>query len=58
MYKRQLKRRLLNHFGSVRGVRNAGLEDLENAPGIGPAMARRVYEHFHPGTVASREAAG
>lgn len=53
-----LKRRLLNHFGSVRGVRNAGLEDLENAPGIGPSMARRIYEHFHPGAVASREAAG
>ncbi|WP_345893017.1 excinuclease ABC subunit UvrC [Roseomonas acroporae] len=44
-----IKRRLLNHFGSARGVRNAGLEDLGNCPGIGPGMARRIHEHFHPG---------
>jgi excinuclease ABC subunit C len=43
-----LKRKLLNHFGSARGVRNAALEDLEKAPGIGPAVARRIYGHFHP----------
>ena len=45
-----LKRRLLNHFGSARGVRNASLEDLEAAPGIGPAAARRIHGHFHPGS--------
>jgi excinuclease ABC subunit C len=45
-----IKRALLNHFGSARGVRNASPEDLRNCPGIGPAVARRVYEHFHPGT--------
>jgi excinuclease ABC subunit C len=43
-----LKRKLLNHFGSARGVRNAALEDLEKAPGIGPAVARKIYQHFHP----------
>jgi excinuclease ABC subunit C len=43
-----LKRKLLNHFGSARGVRNAALEDLEKAPGIGPAVARKIYGHFHP----------
>ncbi|WP_408611893.1 excinuclease ABC subunit UvrC [Falsiroseomonas oryzae] len=43
-----LKRKLLNHFGSARGVRNAALEDLEKAPGVGPAVARRIYGHFHP----------
>jgi excinuclease ABC subunit C len=47
-----LKRRLLNHFGSVRGVRNASLQDLAAAPGIGPAAARRVHGHFHPGVAA------
>lgn len=43
-----LKRKLLNHFGSARGVRNAALADLEKAPGIGPTVARRIYQHFHP----------
>ena len=43
------KRALLNHFGSARGVKQAGLTDLEAAPGINRATARRVYAHFHPG---------
>lgn len=47
-----IKRRLLNHFGSARGVRQAGLDDLRNCPGIGPAMAARIHEHFHPGVNA------
>ncbi len=43
------KRALLNHFGSARGVKQAGLADLEAAPGINRETARRVYAHFHPG---------
>ena len=43
------KRALLNHFGSARGVKMAGLADLEAAPGINREIARRVYGHFHPG---------
>ena len=43
------KRALLNHFGSARGVKMAGLADLEGAPGISRETARRVYAHFHPG---------
>jgi excinuclease ABC subunit C len=43
------KRALLNHFGSVRGVKQAGLADLETAPGINRATARRLYAHFNPG---------
>ncbi len=43
------KRALLNHFGSARGVKGAGLVDLEQAPGISRETARRVYGHFHPG---------
>ncbi len=45
------KRALLNHFGSARGVKAAGLADLEAAPSINRETARRVYEHFHPGAV-------
>jgi excinuclease ABC subunit C len=43
------KRALLNHFGSSRGVKMAGLPDLEATPGISRETARRVYAHFHPG---------
>jgi excinuclease ABC subunit C len=30
-------------------VKQAGLADLENAPGINKETARRIYAHFHPG---------
>jgi excinuclease ABC subunit C len=43
------KRALLNHFGSARGVKNAGLKDLESVTGINSATARAVYAFFHPG---------
>ncbi|AWK85081.1 excinuclease ABC subunit UvrC [Azospirillum thermophilum] len=41
------KKALLHHFGSATAVASAGLKDLEAAPGISAAVARRVYEHFH-----------
>ncbi len=41
------KRALLNHFGSARGVKQAGLEDLQAAPGINKETAKRVYAFFH-----------
>ncbi|MDB5698071.1 MAG: uvrC, partial [Alphaproteobacteria bacterium] len=42
------KRALLMHFGTARAVRGAALEDLEKAPGISRAMARGIYDYFHP----------
>jgi len=45
----KVKRELLNHFGSARGVRQASEVDLANCPGIGPALAKRIHEHFHLG---------
>ena len=41
------KRALLNHFGRARGVKQAGLEDLQAAPGISNANAAKIYAHFH-----------
>ncbi len=41
------KRALLNHFGSARGVKQAGLEDLQAAPGISRETAKKIYAHFH-----------
>jgi len=42
------KRALLMHFGTARAVKSAALEDLERAPGISKAMARHIYDYFHP----------
>jgi excinuclease ABC subunit C len=43
------KRALLMHFGSARGVKAAGLKELEAVTGINQATARQIYAHFHPG---------
>ena len=42
------KRALLMHFGTARAVKGAALDDLEKAPGISRAMARQLYDYFHP----------
>ena len=42
------KRSLLMHFGTARAVKGAALDDLEKAPGISKAMARQLYDYFHP----------
>jgi excinuclease ABC subunit C len=42
------KRALLMHFGTGKAVKGAALEDLEKAPGISKAMARGIYDYFHP----------
>ncbi|MBI5164090.1 MAG: excinuclease ABC subunit UvrC [Magnetospirillum sp.] len=42
------KRALLRHFGSARAVSEAGLQDLEAVAGISGAMAKKIYDHFHP----------
>lgn len=43
------KKALLHHFGSAREVANAGLADLQAVEGISRAIAKKVYDHFHPG---------
>jgi len=42
------KRALLMHFGTARAVKGAALDDLEKTPGISKAMARQLYDYFHP----------
>jgi len=41
------KRALLSHFGSARGVAQAGLLDLERVPGINKAVAKAIHDFFH-----------
>ena len=38
---------LLKHFGSLKRIQQASLEDLEQAPGVPKNLARTIYEHLH-----------
>ena len=42
------KRALLNHFGTLKAIERASLEDLQRAPGINTGTAQAVYNFFHP----------
>ncbi|HLY46757.1 MAG TPA: excinuclease ABC subunit UvrC [Stellaceae bacterium] len=42
------KHALLRHFGSARSVARAGLAEIERVGGISKAIAKKVYDHFHP----------
>ncbi len=43
------KRALLLHFGTASKVRAAALEDLQRAPGVSAAVARKVHDFYHAG---------
>jgi excinuclease ABC subunit C len=44
------KRALLQHFGSARAVSAASLADLESVGGVSGALAKKIYDFFHPGS--------
>jgi len=41
------KKALLMHFGTGRAVRNASLQDLQQAPGVSAGVAQQVYDFYH-----------
>lgn len=41
------RKALLKHFGSVKGVRGATIEQLAEADGLGPAVAERIHAFLH-----------
>lgn len=41
------RRALLAHFGGLKGVRNASVEDLCRVPGINEGLARSLYQALH-----------
>lgn len=41
------QKRLLHHFGSVKAMREASVEDFEAVKGIGKAKAQRIVEALH-----------
>ncbi|QCK85117.1 excinuclease ABC subunit UvrC [Phreatobacter aquaticus] len=42
------KRALLNHFGTLKAIERASLDDLQGAPGVNAATAKAVFDFFHP----------
>ncbi|WEV74775.1 excinuclease ABC subunit UvrC [Bifidobacterium sp. ESL0798] len=48
------QKKLLRAFGSVKGIRKASLEDLQNVKGIGTAKAEAVYNALHSGSDDSK----
>jgi excinuclease ABC subunit C len=43
----QRKTLLLRHFGSLKKVRNASLDELQAVPGLPQQVARHIFEYFH-----------
>jgi excinuclease ABC subunit C len=41
------QKRLLNHFGSVKAMRSASLEDLQEVKGIGESKAKAIFDALH-----------
>lgn len=41
------KRALLLHFGTVKAIKRAKLDDLMRTPGVNAATAKAVHDHFH-----------
>ena len=42
------KRALLQHFGSAKAVSAASLVDIEAVNGVSGALAKKIYDFFHP----------
>ena len=42
------KRALLQHFGSAKAVSAASIADLESVAGVSSALAKKIYDFFHP----------
>ncbi|HET6813607.1 MAG TPA: excinuclease ABC subunit UvrC, partial [Actinomycetota bacterium] len=52
------RRQLVRHFGSARRAAQASLEELEQVPGLGPQLAKVVYDHLHGGGSGGLEERG
>jgi excinuclease ABC subunit C len=49
------RRQLVRHFGSARKAAQASLEELAQVPGVGPQLAKVVYDHLHGAAGGAKE---
>ena len=45
------RKQLLTHFGGIRRLQKAGVDDISAVPGISHELASRVYDELHPNRV-------
>lgn len=43
------KKDLIRHFGTIKKIRQATLEELQEIPGISAKLAAEIYQHMHKG---------
>jgi excinuclease ABC subunit C len=41
------RRDLLRHFGSIRGVENASVDEICKVDGVSATLAQSIYDHLH-----------
>ena len=43
----QRKKRLIRHFGSIKNLKTASLEDIRTVQGLPENLAEKIWQHFH-----------
>ena len=38
---------LVKHFGSVKKIKEASVEEIQEVKGVGPKLAETIYQHLH-----------
>jgi excinuclease ABC subunit C len=49
------KKLLLNHFGSVKLIENASIEDIKKIDGISDLVANKIYNFFNKNSLISKK---
>ncbi|MDZ7377577.1 MAG: hypothetical protein ONB13_13275 [candidate division KSB1 bacterium] len=42
------RKRLITHFGSLKNLMAASLDEIKQVKGIPATLAERIWQHFHP----------
>ena len=45
---KEKKQNLLRHLGSLKQIKMASIEELQEVKGVGEGLAKQINNHFHP----------